>query len=504
MGGEHARRAERPWVQHGSSPRGRGTPIGPIPRKHIYRVIPAWAGNTGRCRWTVRPVPGHPRVGGEHPRRRARRRRGNGSSPRGRGTPVGARRPVLRRRVIPAWAGNTRSRRPPARSAPGHPRVGGEHICAWRLRAGASGPSGHPRVGGEHLSPLRPVVLTAGSSPRGRGTQIGPAARSSATRVIPAWAGNTLIPSSVRSPHTGHPRVGGEHTVSGSSGKSTSGSSPRGRGTHPIRQRLLEFRRVIPAWAGNTRCCDIVANEVAGHPRVGGEHASGLGSARAAFGSSPRGRGTPSPHRQAYDDYRVIPAWAGNTTTPGQKHGAISGHPRVGGEHAASVDGARLFLGSSPRGRGTRQVSVAQPVGGRVIPAWAGNTYTRSPGPGLQTGHPRVGGEHVVCPRPLLRRVGSSPRGRGTLCTPARRDFSRRVIPAWAGNTFCARPRSLRASGHPRVGGEHLKSYNRIWNRYGSSPRGRGTLGHSDLLLLHQRVIPAWAGNTPPRAAFAD
>ena len=50
-------------------------------------------------------------------------------------------------------------------------------------------------------------------------------------RVIPAWAGN-ICRAVVNLMHTpGHPRVGGEHIKWGCSSVSSTGSSPRGRGT---------------------------------------------------------------------------------------------------------------------------------------------------------------------------------------------------------------------------------------------------------------------------------
>ena len=49
---------------------------------------------------------------------------------------------------------------------------------------------------------------------------------------------------------------------------------------------------------------------------------------------------------------------------------------------------------------------------------------------------------------------------------------------------------------HPRVGGEHKKQANNAVKKIGSSPRGRGTLHVRAGVLLFHRIIPAWAGNT--------
>ena len=91
-----------------------------------------------------------------------------------------------------------------------------------------------------------------GSSPRGRGTRRTRCRCRSMPRVIPAWAGNTN--PSVPSPGSmaGHPRVGGEHKSEGNFFSPTIGSSPRGRGTLLCLAHQCGVMRVIPAWAGNT------------------------------------------------------------------------------------------------------------------------------------------------------------------------------------------------------------------------------------------------------------
>ena len=198
------------------------------------------------------------------------------------------------------------------------------------------------------------------------------------------------------------------------------GSSPRGRGTHAtIRCRLL-------FWTG--------------HPRVGGEHLGFGGGMASRSGSSPRGRGTRGVAQDGHSPRRVIPAWAGNTSSRARS-GIRAGHPRVGGEHGVWYFEGNIYAGSSPRGRGTLH----------FVP------------------HP-----HSVFPH------GSSPRGRGTHCCRDATGIAEhvRVIPAWAGNTVA--PSMLQSfshqPGHPRVGGEH---------------------GGSGMAAMHAgRVIPAWAGNT--------
>ncbi len=172
-----------------------------------------------------------------------------GSSPRGRGT----HRLLLRRsqplRFIPAWAGNT--------------------IPVSTRDCGC-----------------------CGSSPRGRGTLARPGPRSSPRRFIPAWAGNTCSHLSPTVTKSVHPRVGGEHSSDCARRTHSNGSSPRGRGTRPKPKPQPSASRFIPAWAGNTNCPHSKCFDSSVHPRVGGEHRSGPRESAEPTGSSPRGRGT--------------------------------------------------------------------------------------------------------------------------------------------------------------------------------------------------------------------
>ena len=92
-----------------------------------------------------------------------------GSSPRGRGKRVFDAEPDVRRGLIPAWAGKTRSQGCRGCSTPAHPRVGGEN---HEIATSAD--------------------LTAGSSPRGRGKRNHDVAPNRRAGLIPAWAGKTV------------------------------------------------------------------------------------------------------------------------------------------------------------------------------------------------------------------------------------------------------------------------------------------------------------------------
>ena len=118
----------------GSSPRVRGTGRNPRQFVHLVRVIPAGAGNSARPLAEIRHIAGHPRGCGEQSATAILSAIVCGSSPRVRGTVPAAALPTLRRRVIPAGAGN-RGRGPECvGQKTGHPRGCGE-------QAGENGPA---------------------------------------------------------------------------------------------------------------------------------------------------------------------------------------------------------------------------------------------------------------------------------------------------------------------------------------------------------------------------
>ena len=168
----------------------------------------------------------------------------------------------------------------------------------------------------------------------------------------------------------------------------------------------------------------------------------------------------------------------------------------MGGEHSCSCTQCKPFRGSSPHGRGTRR-RTGWPCGSRrVIPAWAGNTTPRSTASTRRTGHPRMGGEHRWHRLARLRAAGSSPHGRGTRGRRLAQQLVRRVIPAWAGNTLHVDGTTDWQPGHPRMGGEHTIFGACKVRQFGSSPHGRGTRQPTVPPAPDTRVIPAWAGNT--------
>ena len=219
-----------------------------------------------------------------------------------------------------------------------------------------------------------------------------------------------------------------------------------------------------------------------------------------AFGSSPRGRGTPQAGGAICQPTRFIPARAGNARLASVRRGFGAVHPRAGGERAMACGGGLAPVGSSPRGRGTRTEASRRPMRQRFIPARAGNA---GPGVGLPDGssvHPRAGGERIEIRSLRLLYLGSSPRGRGTpASTPSWSRYTR-FIPARAGNAGWTRDTGSTGSVHPRAGGERWASLRSSHRTTGSSPRGRGTRLDVGSMRRPIRFIPARAGNAAASA----
>ena len=132
-------------------------------------------------------------------------------------------------------------------------------------------------------------------------------------------------------------------------------------------------------------------------------------------------------------------------------------------------------IGSSPRVRGTPAARVAHPGSDRFIPACAGNAGTGGQLSGEHPVHPRVCGERRVRTTQVATLVGSSPRVRGTLGERRGVALHQRFIPACAGNAIMPRLTAIGRPVHPRVCGERRPAPVQLESQPGSSPRVRGT-----------------------------
>ena len=309
----------------------------------------------------------------------------------------------------------------------------------------------------------------------------------------------------------------------------------RGTLSHPV---FVERKyRFIPACAGNTSFQSVAGLSAPVHPRLCGEHFPHLILWTKEDGSSPPVRGTQRVGYACGAADRFIPACAGNTLQHPLKRQAGSVHPRLCGEHTDILSPVLQNIGSSPPVRGNTgsisQATVGRPVhprlcgehawnelhpqalrgssppvrgtllvcdhdfgANRFIPACAGNTKSFLGQPHSQPVHPRLCGEHRRTFREFSSTNGSSPPVRGTPDRKRRCRWRLRFIPACAGNTTCRDSTGQWMPVHPRLCGEHIDVVDIKAKNNGSSPPVRGTPFFGESAASQRRFIPACAGNT--------
>ena len=451
--GEQWHQQWRGSVHVGSSPRVRGTGGVADGSAECQRFIPAGAGNRPARWWCSRTTTVHPRGCGEQHQALYYQNDNRGSSPRVRGTDLRGTPEAPVHRFIPAGAGNS--------------------VPPWNSMVRAPV---HPRGCGEQSRQLRKASVTAGSSPRVRGTVTSINPESAPPRFIPAGAGNSPREAPAASRFPVHPRGCGEQFSGSVDAELNDGSSPRVRGTAWPVVIETERRRFIPAGAGN-RAGSLARHTAATvHPRGCGEQVDGSARLDPVGGSSPRVRGTGWGWFRSWSRPRFIPAGAGNSAGRRRRWRSAPVHPRGCGEQSMTLYRDPSVTGSSPRVRGTVHRGDFLARKPRFIPAGAGNRQTGPQQASSMTVHPRGCGEQGCSQNARASAAGSSPRVRGTAFRDRAEKLECRFIPAGAGNRRSTAPSRSRGPG--------------------SSPRVRGTVHAARLDRHHRRFIPAGAGNS--------
>ena len=178
----------------------------------------------------------------------------------------------------------------------------------------------------------------------------------------------------------------------------------------------------------------------------------------------------------AMNPYGIIPAHAGLTTDYLRRLCCRGDHPRACGAHADHFLCPRKRLGSSPRMRGSLPALETGTEKQGIIPAHAGLTFSPPRGRKQRWDHPRACGAHRIL---ISRHLQPN-----------------RIIPAHAGLTNFSILYTPFNWDHPRACGAHFQADKGYYRRMGSSPRMRGS--QADLLddALGQGIIPAHAGLT--------
>ena len=248
------------------------------------------------------------------------------------------------------------------------------------------------------------------------------------------------------------------------------------RGSPEARLRGHAGYGIIPAHAGLTRSSASRSRRIWDHPRACGAHCSlGIFSC-SSEGSSPRMRGSPSQFSGGDDIVGIIPAHAGLTRDIRLHNLFARDHPRACGAHSSVPIDLTIWLGSSPRMRGSPLHILLKPVS-----VWD---------------HPRACGAHVRFSSLSKSSSGSSPRMRGSLCQQYFRHFCIGIIPAHAGLTQEGRQDHPECGDHPRACGAPNPVQPLFQLISGSSPRMRGSrrrVGYPD---WGRGIIPAHAGLT--------
>ena len=191
-----------------------------------------------------------------------------------------------------------------------------------------------------------------GLSPRVRGKRVVPQQRQAVVRSIPACAGEASPASPGRCRWWVYPRVcGGSAVTDGADGAGV-GLSPRVRGKRGRHPRPPSATRSIPACAGEASPTGGAQSGGGVYPRVCGGSVVGIHARRPQRGLSPRVRGKREPARRHHPRPRSIPACAGEAPLRMAQTGTAWVYPRVCGGSAFPLLKAGVPTGLSPRVRG--------------------------------------------------------------------------------------------------------------------------------------------------------
>mgnify|MGYP000899385223 CR=1 FL=1 len=193
-----------------------------------------------------------------------------------------------------------------------------------------------------------------------------------------------------------------------------------------------------------------------------------------------------------------IPAYAGSTSPAPAGQGPAPDHPRIRGEHHLPPAIFGWGRGSSPHTRGAPRSAAPPSIGGRIIPAYAGSTACRPCRTASRPDHPRIRGEHADGGGQARHGEGSSPHTRGAPSVNSSDSAASRIIPAYAGSTSALRSSTRLLADHPRIRGEHDQPGLFEAFEAGSSPHTRGARVLAVDVDRGGRIIPAYAGSTPP------
>ena len=252
-----------------------------------------------------------------------------------------------------------------------------------------------------------------GSSPRVRGAVLCRAGSPAGPGIIPARAGSSCGGFSRLWASRDHPRACGEQAIAAGPRAGYAGSSPRVRGAEAQPHARSDALGIIPARAGSSAHCRCGGQAARDHPRACGEQLRRKVDDFCDVGSSPRVRGAVLGRFDDIARLGIIPARAGSRPDILASQLSRRDHPRACGEQAYDDELMDERPGSSPRVRGAVHNRYGAWTDAGIIPARAGSSYCSRRCFDVPGDHPRACGEQTTCASSAQTSPGSSPRVRG-------------------------------------------------------------------------------------------
>ncbi len=172
-----------------------------------------------------------------------------------------------------------------------------------------------------------------------------------------------------------------------------------------------------------------------------------------AAGLSPHARGKLPRLQLGLAHHGPIPAYAGETLEVMTEYARSRAYPRIRGGNPTNCESVEGGEGLSPHTRGKQVISDHLPALRGPIPAYAGETGTRTAWMTTSGAYPRIRGGNVFRCLVVFARLGLSPhtRGKPGSCDPL--CCFDGPIPAYAGETQVFQWRKWLAWAYPRIRG---------------------------------------------------
>ena len=131
--------------------------------------------------------------------------------------------------------------------------------------------------------------------------------------------------------------------------------------------------------------------------------------------------------------------------------------PAYAGKSTSRTSPSTLFVGSPPPMRGKETGTAKKSIDTRITPAYAGKSRLSAVPPASERDHPRLCGEKSPDRIFPDQHQGSPPpmRGKAGLCIPSYRNLG--ITPAYAGKRHIGRNQYAFCQDHPRLCGEKYR-----------------------------------------------